>query len=118
MELHAECHHLDALLVPILSEFALLFYFFHFCYYSYAFLSIFVLPNYYKCEKRFLDVFRVVSLGDILKLWLRSSVPVGSVGDSQPINTRVPPVCPLSHLDHEDGGSMFLQFGDKQPTST
>jgi hypothetical protein len=63
-------------------------------------------------------MFRVVSLGDILKLWLRSSVPMGSVGDSQPINTRVPPVCPLSHLDREDGGNMFLQSGDKQPTST
>ena len=26
MQLHAECHHLDALLVPILSEFALLWF--------------------------------------------------------------------------------------------
>jgi len=41
-----------------------------------------------------------------------------SVGDSQPIGTHVPPVCPLSPLDCEDGGSIFLQIGDKQPTST
>jgi len=120
MQLCAECHHLDALLVQILSEFALLWliYFLHFCYCSCDFLSIFILPNYYKCEKRCLDVFRVISLGDILKLWLRSSVPMGSMGDSQPIDTHVPPVCPLSLLDCEDGGSMFLQIGDKQPTST
>jgi len=43
---------------------------------------------------------------------------MGSVGDSHPIDTRVPPVCPLCHLGREDGGSMFLQIGDKQPTST
>jgi hypothetical protein len=95
-----------------------LFYFLHFYYCSCYFLSIFILPNYYICEKRFLDVFHVVSIGDILKFWLRSSVPMGSVGDSQPIDIHVPPVCPLSHLDHEDGSSMFLQIGDKQPTST
>ena len=69
-------------------------------------------------RKRFLDVFCVVFLGDILKLWLRISVQIESVGDSQKIDTYVPPVCPLSHLDHEDGGSMFLQIDDKQPTST
>jgi hypothetical protein len=95
-----------------------LLYFLHFCYCSCDFLSIFILPNYYKYEKRFLDVFHVVSLGDILKLWLRSSLPLGSVGDSQPVDTHVPSVCPLSHLDREDGGSMFFQIGDKQPTST
>lgn len=38
---------------------------------------------------------------------------MGSVGDSQPIDTHVPPVCPLSHLDREDGGSMFLQIGEQ-----
>jgi hypothetical protein len=69
-------------------------------------------------RKRFLDAFCVVFLGDILKLWLRISVQIESVGDSQKIDTYVPPVCPLSHLDHEDGGSMFLQIDDKQPTST
>jgi hypothetical protein len=95
-----------------------LFYFLYFRNCSCDFLSIFILPNYYKCEKRYLDVFHVVSLGDILKLWLRSSVPVVSMGDSHPIDTHVPPVCPHSHLDCEDGGSLFLQIGDKQPTST
>ena len=35
---------------------------------------------------------------------------MGSLGDSQPIDTHVPPVCPFSHLDREDGGSMFLQI--------
>ena len=96
MQLHAECHHLDALLFPVLSEFALVwfFYFLHFCYCSCDFLSVFILTNYYKYEKRLLYVFCVVSLGDILKLWLRTSVPVGSVGDSQPIDTHVPPICP------------------------